>query len=245
MGKIEDGYLRGLVGSVVSRRVGNLQVLQGHAGPGVKQTEATRAAGTDFGRASRCARMIRQAFWGSILDYHDSGMINRLNAQVLRAMRANRRQQPGSMLLAAGKLHRLVDFQFNANCHLQDYLFVDADVSFTPSAGLDVKIPPFHSEVDLRWSGDMSHCGVRLRAFVFDFDNGTRFKVGSSEYVIPLLTRDKEVPQQHWHFDVVAPAGTVLIVSLSLEFMYYTGRRFHLLNNKELHPAAILGAFVV
>jgi len=245
MGKIEDGYIRGLVGSVISRKVGDLNVLQGHARFGVKQTEATKAAGIDFGTASRCARMIRQTFWALILDYQDSGMINRLNAQVLRAMRANRRQQPGTMRLAAGKLLRLVDFQFNAKCHLQDYLFVDIEVQYTPSGGLEVLIPAFHSERDLVWSGDMTHCGVQLRVFAFDFESRTRHAIGRGQHVIPLRTREKEVPSQHWHFDVAEPAGTVIIVGLSLEFMYDMGSRFHLLNNKELHPAAILGAFVV
>lgn len=245
MGKIEDGYIRGLVGSVISRRVGDLNVLQGHARFGVKQTEATKAAGVDFGRASRCARMIRHTFWALILDYQDSGMINRLNAQVLRAMRANRRQQVGTMRLAAGKLHRLVDFQFNAKCHLQDYLFADVEVEYTPSGSLDVLIPAFHSERDLLWSGDMTHCGIQLRAFAFDFESGTRHAIGHREHVISLRTRDKDVPSQHWHFDVAEPAGTVIIVGMSLEFMYNMGSRFHLLNNKELHPAAILGAFVV
>ena len=244
MGKIEDGYVRGLVGSVISRRVGNLNVLQGHPQFRVKQTEATKAAGADFGTASRCARMIRHAYWPLILDYHDSGMINRLNAQVLRAMRANRRQQAGTMRLAAGKLHRLVDFQFNVKCHLQDYLFVDIEVGYTPSGGLDVILPAFHSERDLRWSGGVTHCGIQLLAVAFDFEHNARHRIGRREYVIPLRTQEKEVPQQHWHFDVAEPAGTVILVGLSLEFRYGKGQRFHLLNDKELHPAAIVGAFV-
>src|SRR5690606_34617572 len=152
--------------------------------------------------ASRCARMIRQAFWALILDYQDIGMINRLNAQVLRAMRANRRQRAGAMRLAAGKLHRLIDFQFNAKCHLQDYLFVDISVEYTPSGGLDVVIPAFHSERDLLWSGDMTHCGIQLRTSALDFEGSTARVIGREEYVIPLRTREKDVPQQHWHFDV-------------------------------------------
>ncbi len=245
MGKIENGYIRGLVGSVISRRVGDLNVLQGHPRFRVKQTDATKAAGSDFGTASRCARMIRHAFWSLILDYHDSGMINRLNAHVLRAMRANRRQQAGTMQLAAGKLQRLIDFQFNAKCHLQDYLFVDIDIEYAPSGRLDITIPAFHSERDLLWSGDMTHCAINLRAFAFNFEDRARHLIGSGEQVISLRTAEKDILRQHWLFDVTEPAGTVIIVGISLEFMYNMGRRFHLLNNKELHPAAIVGAFVV
>ncbi|HWK56624.1 MAG TPA: hypothetical protein VNQ80_04785 [Parapedobacter sp.] len=245
MGKIEDGYIRGMVGSVISRRVGNLNVLQGHPKFGIKQTEATKAAGIDFGTASRCARLIRHKLWALILDKQDSGMINRLNAQVLRSMRANRGQQAGAMKLAAGKLHRLVDFQFNAKSHLQDYLFVDVEVECSPAKGLDIRIPAFHSEDDLRWSGDMTHCRIQLRASAFDFEKGTSKAIGSKEHIISLRTREKDVPEHHWHFDVSEPAGTVIIVGLSLEFMYNMGSRFHLLNNKDLHPSAIVGAFVV
>jgi len=245
MGKIENGYIRGLVGSVVSRRVGDLNVLQGRPPFEVKQTEATKAAGMDFGRASRCARLIRHKLWALILDNQDSGMINRLNAQVLRAMRANRGQQAGAMRLAAGKLHRLVDFQFNARSHLQDYLFVDIEIEYPSTKGLDVRIPAFHSEVDLRWSGDMTHCGIQLGAYVFDFEKGESKVIGYEEHLIPLRTREKDVPEQHWYFDVPEKAGTVIIVGLSLVFMYDMGSRFHVLNNKDLHPSAIVGAFVV
>src|SRR5690606_4614098 len=245
MGKIEDGYIRGLVGSVVSRRVGDLNVLQGRPRFGVKQTEATKAAGIDFGTASHCARLIRHKLWALILDNQDSGMINRLNAQVLRAMRANRGQQAGAMRLASGKLHRLVNFQFNAKCHLQDYLFVDIEVECSPTKGLDIRIPAFHSEDDLRWWGEMTHCRIQLRASAFDFEKGESKVIGRKEYVIPLRTREKDVSEQRWHFDLSEPAGTVIIVGLSLEFMYNMGSRFHGLNNNNLHPSAIVGAFAV
>ena len=245
MGKVENGYVRGLVGSVISRRVGDLNVLQGRPRLRKKPTEGTKAAGMDFGTASRCARMIRQAFWTLILDYQDGGMINRLNAQVLRAMRANHSQQAGAMQLAAGKLRRLADFQFNAKCHVQDYLFADIEITCTAPDGLDIIIPAFDSERDLLWSGNVTHCRIRLQAFAFDFSTGTWHKVGNSEHLIPLRTREKAVPRQSWHFDVSDPAGTVIIAGMSLEFLRHMPQGFHLLNDKALHPAAILGAFVV
>ncbi len=244
MGKIEDGYIRGLVGPVVSRKVGQLNVLQSRSQFRVKQTSATKAAGVDFGTASSCARLIRHAFWTLILDFHDGGMINRLNAQVLRAMRANRNQQAGSMQLAAGKLHRLENFQFNPKCHLQDYLFVDVQVDHGVPGALDVVIPAFHSERDLRWSGDITHCAIQLGIYAFDFEGKEYHCIGREEVLISLRTQEKEVPQQHWHFDVDKPAGTVILVGISLEFMRWVGYRFHLFNGMDFHPAAIVGAFV-
>ncbi|MGK6351412.1 hypothetical protein [Parapedobacter sp. DT-150] len=245
MGKIEDGYIRGLVGSVISRRVGNLNVVQGRAQFRVKRTEATKAAGVDFGTASSCARMIRRAFWTLILEYHDGGMINRLNAQVLRAMRANRSQQPGSMQLAAGRLHRLADFQFNDKSHLQDYLFVDIQVDHSTPGSLDIVIPAFHSERDLLWSGDVTHCTIQLRVFAFDFEKEEYQCMRKDQLLISLREREKEVPQQHWHLDLDKPPGTVILVGLSLEFMRWMGHRHHLFNDKNFHPAALVGAFVV
>ncbi len=49
----------------------------------------------------------------------------------------------------------------------------------------------------------------------------------------------------HQKHPSIIDLSTVIMVGLSLEFMYNMGSRFHLLNNKELHPAAIVGAFVV
>lgn len=122
---------------------------------------------------------------------------------------------------------------------------MDVATTYTASDGLDIIIPAFDSERDLRWSGNMTHCGIQLRVFTFDFGAEVWHLVGRGEQLIPLRTPEKDVPRQHWHFDVSEPAGTVAITGLSLEYMRGVQPRFHLLNNKELHPAAILDAFVV
>ena len=245
MGKIEDGYLRGLVGSVITRKVGDTNVVQGHPRFRLKQSEATKAAGIDFGTASRCAARIRYGFSSLILGNQDGGMINRLNAQVLRAMRANRSQQLGTLQLAGGKLHRLIDFQFNAKCHLQDYLFVDVEATYDPVEGVAIRIPAFHSERDLLHVGRATHCSIRLRVVAFDFADPSKKVLGGMEHEIPLRTGDKEVLEQKRLFKISEPAGTIVLVGVGLQFLYQAGSRFQLLNSKELNPAAIVAAFVV
>ena len=245
MGKIEDGYLRGLVGSVITRKVGDTNVVQGHPRFRLKQSQATKAAGVDFGTASHCAAMIRYAFASLILGYQDGGMINRLNAQVLRAMRANRNQQLGAMQLASGKLHRLNDFQFNTQCHLQDYLFVDVETTYDPVEGVAIRIPAFHADRGLLHARRATHCAIRLRVAAFDFADSSKRVLGGMEHEIPLRTGDKEVPEQKRLFEISEPVGTVVLVGVGLQFLYQAGSRFQLLNSKELNPAAIVAAFVV
>lgn len=245
MGKIENGYIKGLVGAVVTRRIGNTQVVQSKGRLRKKdQTPATKAAATDFGTASRSARMIRYAFWELILGYHDPSMVNRLNFQVLRAMRANTGQRRGKLCLADGNLTKLKDFQFNAKCPLEDQLFASIDTRLKDS-DLHVTLAEFDCDRDLIWPETATHCTIRIQVFGFDFSADHTVRLGDEALVFPLRARRKRVGPTQWRFAINVPEGTVVAVGMSIEFDREMGSRLFLLNSKACHPAALIDVFSV
>ncbi|WP_181151401.1 hypothetical protein [Sphingobacterium gobiense] len=48
----ENGYLRGQVGNLVSRKVGTKNIVQTKPGRKIRQTESSKSAAADFGYAS-------------------------------------------------------------------------------------------------------------------------------------------------------------------------------------------------
>lgn len=56
-----NGFIRGLVGSLVDRKVGNKNYLQSSPYR-VKQTDDTKRAVKDFGKVSRAGALIRTCF---------------------------------------------------------------------------------------------------------------------------------------------------------------------------------------
>jgi|SRR5690606_22659063 len=245
MGKIENGYIKGLVGGIVARRLGNTQVVQSRSRlKRSRQTLATKAAAVDFGNASKSARMIRYAFWQLILGYHDPAMINRLNQQVLRTMRANTERRRGTLCLSRGNPGRLKGFQFNEASPLGDQLFVDVDTFFSDGRLL-VRLPEFDCDQDLIWPYTATHCTIRLQVYGFDFPAGRTVGLGNESFSFPLRSRKKRVDSKQWTFDVSVVEGMVVMAGMSIEFDREMDTRPLLLNNKNYHPAALVEVFSV
>lgn len=83
-----NGFIRGLVGSLVNRKVGNKNYLQSRP-YSVKQTDDTKRAGKDFGKVSRAGALIRTCFGAVHQDLYDGQIGNRFNRQIYRAIKTN------------------------------------------------------------------------------------------------------------------------------------------------------------
>ncbi|WP_295120928.1 hypothetical protein [uncultured Chitinophaga sp.] len=86
----------------------------------VKQTEATRKAASDFGTASRSARLLRQAL-DSVCDLsYDTTFGNRLNRAMGSVLRADMEHKRGRRRISNGDLTRLSGFRVNSNTFVHD-----------------------------------------------------------------------------------------------------------------------------
>lgn len=239
----ENGYLRGQVGNLVSRKVGTKNIVQTKPGRKIRQTEWSKAAADDFGYASASGALIRQAFVSTHRQLHDDKMHNRLIKHIHRVMRATARPVPGYSKIEKGNITRLIGFQFNANCHLQDYLYLDPVVSLNSKKQVCVHFPDFYPKEHLHFPKDASHVAIRAEVFSFRFRGRTYFTLGTEEIEIDLHHGQRLINEQTFIFNAPTEPYDTLLVGLTVLYLDGNGPRSFLYNSKELHPAAIIGGF--
>lgn len=242
MAIIKNGYLRGQVGDLVNRKVGDLHVVQTKPNDEINQTRWTKAAANDFGEASTIGALIRRAFINCHQKMYDKNMPNRLIKQIQRAMYGYGKKNLGCMSLEDGNIQRLVNFQFNENCHLQDYLYFDLTVSMDDDRILQVDIPALPPDRLLKIPLRCNLIRIQIDVVGFDFKSKKRVYFKTQDVEIKLHGQEETVPEQSLFFEC-DQASKQIIVCCSLLYLTDTDKHTYLHNHKKLHPTAIIGAF--
>lgn len=170
MAIIENGYLRGQIGNLVNRKLGNKNVVQTKPSEKIRQTEWTKAAASDFGKASSAGSLIRRSFLSAHLQMHDSEMHNRLVKCMNRVLRGNGTSNQGYTSIREGNINRLIDFQFNENCHVYDYVYFDPIVSFDDVGNANIILPPLAGDNNFLWPKNCSQLITRIEVVGLRFD---------------------------------------------------------------------------
>ncbi len=242
MGINDNGYIRGLVGPLVSRKVGTKNYIQGKPHR-VKQNVDTKNAGKDFGQASRAGAAIRQAFGLVHQALHDGQMGNRLNRQIYRAMKTNINDDRGTLCLNNCKLDRLVNFQFNENFHMQDALNIDPTVSLTDENQIEISFPIFHINRALLIPKDCNAIAFKFHTFSFNFKEREFTEVKDEEWEIDIVYGQDPIPAKMISIPCNEFVGTPILVGFTIIYLYKDGRRCNVLNEVDCTPATILAAF--
>ncbi|TDQ77073.1 hypothetical protein [Sphingobacterium yanglingense] len=244
MAIIENGYLRGQIGNLVNRKVGNKNVVQTKPSDKIQQTRWTEAASRDFGTASSAGALIRRAFRPLHMDIHDSGMHNRLQQQMQRVLRGNGKQLQGMLHVQRGNIQRLVDFQFNEKSHLYDYLYFDPKVSFETNGTTSIALPSINAQRNFFIPKNCSHVILKIEVAGFNF----RFKnfqtIGSHEMEFPIYSQNGEgTDPQTLIFERQDKHHDSIVVSLSILYITKNGSYTFLLNSEDLNPVGIIAAY--
>jgi len=236
------GSIRGLVGNLVARKIGNQQILQSRPRK-TKQTVATKKAAIDFGQASHAGSFVRYALSDTHLNLYDNHMIGRLNGQILRTMRANPDQKPGKMCLQHGKLNRLANFQFNEKSNTQDYLNFDIELSLNENNLLAIEIPKFKKDRDITFLDAAGKMIIIINAMAIDFVKAAYHIVSYTEIEINCTQLEGWREAERIEVDCKPVTGCITFVGLSVLYFGNSRGRDILINSKALHPASIVGAF--
>ena len=242
MGINDNGYIRGLVGPLVSRKVGTKNYIQSRPHR-VKQNTETKNAGKDFGQASRAAASIRQAFNLVHQKLHDGQMGNRLNRQVYRAMKTNISDDRGTLCLNNCALDRLVNFQFNDNCHMQDALNIDPAVKLTEDNEIEVSFPIFDIKRALLLPKGCNAIAFKFLTFSFDFKEREFAEVKDEEWEIDIVYDQGQIPAKTISIACNEFVGTPILIGFTIVYLHKDGRRCTVLNEVDFSPASILAAF--
>lgn len=242
MGINDNGYIRGLVGPLVSRKVGTKNYIQGRPHR-VRQNTETKNAGKDFGQASRAGAAIRQAFWLVHQKLHDGQMGNRLNRQVYRAMKTNISDAKGTLCLNNCSLDRLVDFQFNENFHMQDALSIDPAVKLTEENQIDISFPKFDVNRALLLPKNCNAIVFKFHAFSFNFKEREFAEIKNEEWEIDIVYDQDPISAKTISIPCNEFAGNPVLVGFTIIYLHKNGRRCNVLNAIDCTPATILAAF--
>ncbi len=232
----KQGRFHGKAGGLVYRTIGDIDVVQTMPRK-AKQTQATKESSLEFGLGSNTAAEIRDVLWPA---YHspDKGMVNRLTSVVVKCIRGSLTRGRGDRDLHDGDLTYLEGFQFNKNSPLGEVLSVRPEVRIAEDGKPEVRIPPFNSYSGIRCPvKENNGYTLRFTATAFHF---------RSEYYQYLDCRDVwiakglQIPEQVWKVEKILPAGSIVILTVSLFAVARKSFSEMMLNSGEWSPGEII-----
>jgi hypothetical protein len=242
MGVNDNGFIRGLVGPLVNRKVGDKNYVQSRPKP-VKQKEDTKKAGREFGTVSRAGALIRTYLSEIHQQLHDGQMGNRLNRQIYRAIKTNLDREKGSRTLSNCVLDRLVNFQFNEICPTQDYLFIDPAISLSKKKKLKVSFPEFDMKRATILPKRCNAIVFKFQAFAFNFDQLRSVVIQDTEWEYDVKYKENIIPEKSLSIACGDFVGSSIFVGFTILYLAKDRRRPNILNEKDFNPASILTAF--
>jgi hypothetical protein len=123
----------------------------------------------DFSRASKCSKLIRDAFHKLLFNLMEPGSAARLFAGVYDVMRSDGLHAVGSRKITSGQMELLEGFEFNKRKQLTRIFNGEFTVSIDRRKGVcKLEVLPFDPVRDLRWKGRVTHFKIMAAAAVLD-----------------------------------------------------------------------------
>lgn len=238
------GYVRGLAGPSVFRRSRGKSIVQSRPRK-FRQTAATIESSSEFGMISSTGRVLRYAFM-PVARYCDGGVAGRVISAVSRSVRTVVGKVRGERDLHDADLSPLLGLEFNTNSRLQDVLRVPVEVGRDVGGQVLVRLPALNMERDLVLSKAQSRVveNMQIRFLLIGFN----FQEDYYEYIDHQdldYQRGGDFASRTIHFDTEAPAGCMLMLSMSISLYSCNGLDGErvLLNSRELSPCVLIGAW--
>jgi hypothetical protein len=226
--KSKDGYLAREKGGVDGDRIKNDPAFQ-----------RTRENGSEFGRAGRSGRMLRNAFRLLLQNASDSKVASRLTKEMLKVIQADQVNARGERTVADGQLILLNGFDFNINGKLNSTMYAPFTSTIDRVAGnASIDIPEFVPLSTLAYPSGATHFQVLAGAAEVDFveETFTFSQSASAELEIgavatPDLTLD----------NAFTPASALdVFLVLGLVFMQEVNGVMYPLKNGAYNPLTIV-----
>ena len=232
------GRLHGRLGNVVYRTVGNTSIVQTKPSK-IRQTLSTKESAMEFGLASNCGRILREVF-AAFACNSDGRMINRLNAALLKCIKDSVLER-GERDLHDGNPGHLQGFQFNALSPLDKALAV-RPVCELELGRIRVYLPEFKEYGQLQQLRYGRNCVLRMMVVAVNFRQNYYEYLSYKDISIG---RGETIPEQHWEPDMALPAGSMVLVTLSLHYygLKDVAGEAQSVNSREFGPAKIIGAY--
>lgn len=178
--KSSDGHLARTKGGIDANRIANDPAFQ-----------RTRENGSEFGRAGKAGKLIRNSIRVLLQNAKDKRVVSRLTKDLVAITKTDLVNPRGERTVEDGNLSDLLGFEFNLNGKLGSTLFTPFSVAFDRATGsADVTLAAFSPTVRIAAPSGTTHFNIVMGAAEEDFVNDTFVFETASSGILPYTAPD-------------------------------------------------------
>jgi hypothetical protein len=226
--KSKDGYLAREKGGVDADRIKNDPAFQ-----------RTRENGSEFGRAGKAGKLLRDSLRLMLQNASDSKVASRLTKEMLRAIQKDQTNVRGARNIVEGELELLTGFDFNIEGKLNATLYAPFNTTVDRAGGsLAVDIPDFIPGNSIAFPSGATHFKILAGAAEVDFEEEV-FNFSKAETGEILLDQNP-TGDLNLNAGITAATDRDLFLVLGLEFMQEVNGAMYPLKNGAYNPLTII-----
>ncbi|WP_417619866.1 hypothetical protein [Oceanihabitans sediminis] len=205
--KTSDGHLARIKGGVDANRIANDPAFQ-----------RTRENGSEFGRAGKAGKLIRNAIRVLLQNAKDRRVVSRLTKELVAVTKTDAINSRGERTVQDGNLNQLVGFEFNLNGKLASTLFAPSVVAFDRVSGsADVTLAAFSPTMRIAAPAGTTHFNIVMGAAEVDFVNETFVFEMDDTGILPYTAPDTA----SLALSAAMPANSTLPVIMVVGIAFY------------------------
>ena len=225
--KTSDGHLARTKGGVEASRIANDPAFQ-----------RTRENGSEFGRAGKGGKLLRNSIRVLIQNAKDKRVVSRLTTNLLRVVKTDLINERGERTIQDGDLNLLLNFDFNIRAKLGTTLYAAFSQAYDRATGVaSVSIPPFAPSVRIAAPIGTTHLKIVMGAAELDFENEVSVFENDATAILPYDAADTAL------IDLTAnltAASTLPVVQvLGIEFYQEVNGEMYPLKNGSYNSLAV------
>lgn len=178
--KTSDGHLARTKGGVDANRIANDPAFV-----------RTRENGSEFGRAGKGGKLLRNAIRILLQNAKDRRVVSRLTKDLVAIVKTDTTNERGLRTLQDGDLNLLEGFEFNLNGKLGATLYAPFTKTFDRVSGdATLNLDPFSPTLRIAAPNGTTHFKVVMGASELDFENETSTFENDETAILPYSAPD-------------------------------------------------------
>lgn len=225
--KSSDGHLARTKGGVDANRIANDPAFQ-----------RTRENGSEFGRAGKGGKVIRNAIRVLLQNAKDKRVVSRLTKALVAVTKTDNVNERGLRTIEDGDMSTLQGFEFNLNGKLGATLFAPYTTALDRATGdVELNLAPFAPAVRISAPGGTTHFKVVTGAAELDFANEVSNFESAETAILPYDAANTAAI----NLAVALPAGSALPILqvVGIEFYQEVNGQMYSLKNGAYNALSI------
>lgn len=179
--------------------------------------QRTRENASEFGKAGKGGKLMRNAFRNLIQDAKDHRVTSRLTKEMVKVIKADATSTRGQRNIVDGEAELLEGFDFNSNASLANTLYVPYTATINRVTGvLSIALDAYVASRDIAAPDGTTHFKLVSAGTEIDFENETFNTDTNASAVLPL--NDAAVAALTLSHNVTANSTHPLFLVLGIQF---------------------------